>query len=524
MGRLWRVVRAGTRIVRSTGRHEPGTEPPFGRLDRRDWWLGVSLAVGLVAVAGYLATNPYPAYGAGLYVQIAEEIAATGRLPARVPGYTAEGVPFAYPPLQLLVVAGLLEAGGDPVTIARFLPPIGVLAGLVPTYLIGRTLSGSRPGGAAAAVVVASTPQLLQWHLSAGGVVRAFAFCWAACGIYAGLSLFPDGSRRATAAATLAVAATLLSHPTYALFTVVTLLLAWLTRDRSAAGLRRGAAVAAGSGLLVAPWLWWVAATHGLDVLAAAAGTHGGVGGGVAFDPSVTWLVPVGGLLVWLTRGGSFPFAWGTAAELLFAQPRFALAVGAVVAATLAVGAVRWVEQRDPGAFHSKRRAIGVAALAVTGGVGVGRFAARASGPTDPDTPAFLDAATLDAMEWIREATPRDATFVVVGDAAEWVPALTDRTILVGPWGVEWRGSAAYARQLAAFRAVGRCETVECLLARSPEPPEYVSLPIGRYTVRGERRSADGSLRAAFDRADGWRRAFRNDGVVIYRRCETRSS
>ena len=41
-------------------------------------WLALGLLPGVVAVAIYLATNPYPAYGAGLYAKISSEIVATG--------------------------------------------------------------------------------------------------------------------------------------------------------------------------------------------------------------------------------------------------------------------------------------------------------------------------------------------------------------------------------------------------------------------------------------------------------------
>ncbi|MFC6737073.1 hypothetical protein ACFQEQ_12595, partial [Halolamina salina] len=107
-------------------------------------WLGAALAAGLLAVVVYLATNPYPAYGAGLYLRIADAIAANGYAPpARIAGYTAEGVPFAYPPLQFYVLAVLLDLGADPVALARVLPSVGVLAALVPVYLLARDYAGS---------------------------------------------------------------------------------------------------------------------------------------------------------------------------------------------------------------------------------------------------------------------------------------------------------------------------------------------------------------------------------------------
>lgn len=249
-------------------------------VDGRDRpWLALAFLPACVAVAVYLATNPYPAYGAGLYAQIAAEIVANGYLPpATIPGYTAEGVPFAYPPLQFYAFAVLLDLGVDPVTVARFLPSVAVV------------------GGAA------------------------------------------------------------------------------------------------------------------------------------------------------------------LAAEMTLAS--------------------------------------------------------------DPSTPEFLDGDDREAMGWIASETPPDATFVAVGDAAEWLPALTDRTLLVGPWGVEWRDAGEYERQLEAFETLSTCHSTACVestAATVGAAPTHVYLPKGQYTVCGESTVTFGTLDRSFAAADGWTRVYENDGVVVYR-------
>ena len=103
-----------------------GSAVPVDARDRV--WLALGVLPGVVAVAVYLATNPYPAHGAGLYTKIAGEILANGYAPpARIPGYTAAGVPFAYPPLQFYVFATLLDLGADPLAEPLF----GLLVGHV---------------------------------------------------------------------------------------------------------------------------------------------------------------------------------------------------------------------------------------------------------------------------------------------------------------------------------------------------------------------------------------------------------
>lgn len=497
-------------------------------LDRGDApWLGAGLGAGLLVVGIYLATNPYSAYGAGLYVQIAKTIVSNSYLPpATVPGYTADGVPFAYPPLQFYLLAVLLDVGADPVELARLLPSVGVLAALVPTYLFARDYTDSRPAGGAASVAVALNPQLLQWHISAGGVVRAFAFCYAMVAIYAGYHLFRDGDRRTAVLGLLAFAATVLTHPTYSLFVVVTYLLLWATTARTVEGLVHGAFVGGGGAVLASPWLVWAATIHGPEIFLAASGTHGGVGGGAIalLDEFSTFtLIPlIGAAYLLVQRRDWFLASWAVAAELLFAQPRFAFTVGSVVAAAVGVDVAGRLDALS-GSFAggADRKAVAAAACLLLASVGGSVYLSHEMTlERDPSTPEFLDDEAVDAMAWAAAETRPDATFVVLGDAAEWFPALTDRTIIVAPWGVEWRGPDPYERHLDAFETVSACHSVACVetqVVTVDGDPEYVYVPKGKYTVRGERAVSFGTLERSFQRSPRWERAFENEGVVIYR-------
>ena len=141
---------------------------------------------------------------------------------------------------------------------------------------------------------MALNPQILEWHLSAGGIVRAFAFLYAMTSIYAGYRVFvhdPGGGRRAVALGAFAFGLTVLTHPTYSLFVVVSYVLFWVLCDRSLSGFASGLAVGFGGALLASPWLVWVLTTHGIGVFTAASGTHGGVGGGASALAGATFLV-----------------------------------------------------------------------------------------------------------------------------------------------------------------------------------------------------------------------------------------
>jgi hypothetical protein len=519
-----------------SGRRSLGSAAPVDARDRV--WLALALLPSVVAVAVYLVTNPYPAHGAGLYTKIATEVVANGYVPpARIPGYTASGVPFAYPPLQFYVLAVLFDLGADPLAVARLFPGIAVIGVAVPTYLLGRDIADSRPAGAGAAALVALNPQILEWHVTAGGVVRAFGFLYAMVAIYAGYRVFAArGSgdrppRRAVAVGGVAFGLTLLTHPVYSLFVVATLVLFWGVMDRSPRGLGRGLAVGLGGTLLAAPWLWWVVATHGPGVFAAASGTHGGVGGGsgaLVGDLSPGLEVVVVAAVYLASRRAFLLPAWLVAAELLFRQPRFAYTVGALLVPAAVVAFVRAREIGSETVDFGSRALTGVdrhaaaAAVVIVLGtvVGGGYFAYEATLASDPSTPEYIDSDSVEAMEWAAAETDPEATFVVLGDAAEWFPAVADRTILVGHWGVEWETPATFERQESAYEAVSRCESVDCVERETAgvadDTPGYVYVPKGQYTIRGEPAVQSGEIERSFERADDWERAYENDGVVIY--------
>ena len=533
-------------------------------LTRRDLrWLAPPLLAGAAVAVVYLATNRYPAFGAGLYFAIVEELLACFPcLPATIPGYTAEGVPFAYPPAAYLLLTPLVAAGADPILVSRLLPPLWTVLYLVPAYLFARDLRDSRAVGAVAALSIAVNPQILQWHISAGGVVRGFAMLVVLTGLYTGLRLFRTGDRRWLAASTALFGLAVLTHPTYSLFFVTGYVLLWATVDRSPRGFGHGVAVGVGGVLLASPWWLSVVSIHGPTVFTAAAGTHGGVGGGLArlFGASGWSLLVLAGGALLLAAGHVLLPAWLLASEVLFIQPRFAYLVGSIVLAVLAVehvlprvassdriaaavnrvtatvtgDAAGWSESTtvpssdseatsDPEATSDRRgvtSALAAGVLVVGTLVGPAIFAAHVTVGSDSTTPEFVDDSDRAAMDWARAETPPDATVVVLSDAAEWFPLYADRTMLVGPWGVEWRSRDAYDRQLNTFVEISACETVECVdarLAAVGAAPDYVYVPTDEYTIRGRRHAPTG-LAAAMDGSDRYDRAFENDGVAVFRR------
>jgi len=494
-------------------------------------------AASLVYVA-YLVAHPYPAYGAGLFLETAAQIAANGYgLPPRIPGYTAGGIPFAYPPLAFYVLAVLVDGVGvDPIAVARFLPGLLVIAYLLPYYGIASELTASPREATLATLLFATAPAVLKWHVSAGGVVRALAFLFALASVYAGVRLFRTHAPRWLAIGAVTFALVVLTHPTYTVFVVVSYLVVYAALDRSLRGFAAGAVVGFGGLALSAPWVLHVAAVHGIDIFLAAAGTHGGLGAGpVAFLAQLTYpidhvtvhwpfyaLVYLGAAYsVWKRRW--FLPAWLLVAAFVVGKNRFLFVPGAIVAATFVLDAVVPAVEEHV-STQSVRRAVpaivvgAVVLAAVAGGTLYAASAVAGIRGTGTAQPQFVAAEDHRAAAWVAENTHPDATFVVIGDVAEWFPYLSDRTLLVGPWGVEWQSTSGYYAQFARYGSISACPDAACIarsLDRADVRPDYVYVPKWHYTVFDAPHVQDPSMVASLEASDRFRVVFENDGVVI---------
>lgn len=498
-------------------------------------WVAIVLSVATAIVGMYYLTHPFPAYGAGLYLSIAEKILSNGYFPpTRVSGYTAEGIPFAYPPLGMYGIAILLDFGCDPVMLTRLLPGIVVIIAVIPFYYLAREILGSTFRAGVTTLLFAATPTVLQWHISAGGIVRAPAFLFTLAGLYCGIQIFQCHHRRWLAPATVLFGLTLLTHPTYTVFFAASYILMYVHSDRSLAGFAMGTTVAVGGSVLVSSWIAYVISTHGVETFAAAAGTHGGVAQVHSlFDILSTLGQPIAAghtMSLWylLTLlGGGYLIAqrrffipvWVLLSILLLDERRFAFVPG-----TIAIGA--WITASpDIVSTETQQYATRWLPRVVSAGVVVllvvmgGYYAAGTPLHGGTSLPSFIDEEDATAMKWVDEELSADAEFVVLGDSAEWFPYLANRTILVGPWGVEWTSPAEYQHHLQTYRRLSRCYTEKCLskqLHQTNVRPDYVYVPKDTYTVRGFKTNQRPRMRRSLVRSDDYRLVHENRGVLIF--------
>lgn len=505
--------------------------------------LAAAFGGATVVVATYLTAHGHPAYEGGLYLEIAEAVRRNGfALPQRIHGYTDGGVPFAYPPLLFYAMAALVAATGvDPVALELYAPGLVTVACLVPFHGVARWLLPTRRQAGLATALYAVTPAVLQWHLSAGGVVRAPAMFLTLSGLYTGVRLFENGEMRWLVASTGLFALVLLSHPVYAAFFGLSYLVLFLGIDRSIRGLARGGVVAIGGLIATAPWWLVVVHAHGIDVFLGVVGTRTTIGGRAGrvleqFVYPITALDPItpfyaaafaGGIYAATRRRFLLP-AWMVLSSYGLGEDRFTFVAGSMLSAALVAEVVLPQLADGFSGIEARRLASAVALLVLVGGaIGVGAAYAGSGLNTAYENsttmPQTVHPADREAMAWARDNTGPSADFVVVGDQAEWFPHYAERAILVTPWGTEWTSPEGFKRHLVGYTNLSTCESAGCLereLRRFPGEAEYVYVPKRTYTVRGKERRPPHDLIDSLAASDRFEREYENGGVVVFEGTE----
>lgn len=467
-----------------------------------------------------------------------EEIAASGYgFPTEIPHYTAGGIPFGYPPFVLVFVGIVLEQGISPIVLTRFVPGL-LVAGALVAYAGGvAELLESPRQGAFAAVVLATSPPVLQFTLTAGGTVRAAALLFTAGGIYTGVRLFRGGEWPWVLASAGLFGATVQTHPLYTVFFVTSYLVLFVGLNRTPSGIVRGALVAFGGLALAAPWWLSVAGTHGFELFLRASTTHGGIGYLEWYQqllratsaPPSPWpaLVLFAGLFLLLRRRLLLP-AWFVATGVLTGRDEFLLIVGGMMVSVVlfegVIPILRQVETTLRRKTSGPRVCVFVVfllgAIATYGTASASLYVA--GGEADDELPMFVHSPDEEATNWVRTNTAENASFVVIGDVAEWFPLFTHRTNLVVPQGTEWKGTR---RTQHHYRSeLRQCLNASCLRTVFDETglsPRYVYLSrTGYNSPQSEHRwnRLGGSLR----RSNEFDVVFENQGVLIVRRTNNK--
>lgn len=465
---------------------------------------------------------------------MADAIQAAGYgLPTTVQHFTETGVPFAYPPLALYLLAvGQTVTGVEWVALGHAFAALWGLLAVIALWFLTATLTDSRRVAILAATLGALSPGLFRWHVIAAGSVRGLAFVEALVLAYCAVRLFRDGGRYWLGCATVAWAALALTHPVYAMWGVATVCLCWVRWRPSLRGLAMGLVVGVGGLALISPWWLTVVARHGAGIFVRAAGTHGGLLPGLRPQvaiPTLTqihttrefqtgllsgwWLAAVGGIVLLARREWFLPAWLLTTVVVMGARPRFwgvpAILISAVLIVDVLGPAIRAQATDDRmGTWATRTFLAAVVCSAAIGGVVYAANLTQTVGYDRPSLPPQpFDEGDRAAMVWASDHTPPDATFIANANAEE-IPLYAERTVLGMPLGAEWTGGRRIHRLSTVWHSLKGCSTPQCL-TRARERHDLGATHV--YLSKAW------ATPAAFAQSDTYEVVFENEDAMILR-------
>jgi hypothetical protein len=506
--------------------------------------LGAIVRIAPAAGAGF------PVGDGGMFYVMVREIQRAGMGIPATTAYNGAGIPFAYPPLGLWLMA--LLGNILPVSLLdlfRWCPVLCSILMLPVFYLLARRLLGSWFPAVVALGAFALLPRSFETLIDGGGVTRAPGYLFALLAMYAMAVAFDTGHRRFVAGAALAAGLAILSHPNAALVTVVSLVvLAALRRPSGRAALDL-TLVLAGAAIVASPWWLVDLLRFGAAPLLSAAGAGSQLGPVAGVVRLLTFNFAEEPFLPWITALGAAGLAW-CLARRRFLLPVWLVAILLVdataaptdatipLALLAALGAVEVVlpalanvassvAEASGGLALLRSRPARLALIVVTGLAFLGAIYR----PLDvSSTDHTLPVDVRSSMAWVAAHTPADATFAVVtgrswyaDEVSEWFPALAGRRSVGTVQGYEWLGSSGWWRQQDLNADLQACAAAAdaCLsgwMQRYGLEPAYVYLPKGEVGGPLSAQDCCGGLRQTLAASPDYIVAYDGPGASIFER------
>lgn len=393
----------------------------------------------------------FPINDGGLFHSMIADIQANRYLPPLFTSYNHAHIPFAYPPLGLYLGALISDLFNIPITeILRWLP--GIINSLcVPAlYLLAKEILNDKLTASVSALVFALIPHMTDWFSMGGGITRSLGGLFMLLTLVHTHKVFAHGDRKGVLPAAIFGGLTTLSHTEAPVYTIAIAVLFWLMKSRTRKGVFLGAQISLGVFILAGGWFAWIIYSHGMAPFESAFQT--GLHSNTSFlrilnidfltEEHFVDLLGVLGLLgiVFLAVKGDYLIPV-MLLVIFLVQPRSAHTVGNI---PLAIAAGYFTANILYPAFQNSRTMqfgapvilLVIAPFIFSNSVFHGLVLSQKHAPK----------AERDAMEWIRENTPPDATFLVVtgepnpfcDSVGEWFPALTKRKSIATLQGREW--------------------------------------------------------------------------------------
>ncbi|MCX6054166.1 MAG: hypothetical protein NTZ74_04475 [Chloroflexi bacterium] len=219
----------------------------------------------------------YPLGFAGLYSLMAEGIVKNHfLLPMDIPFYGPGGIPFAYPPLGLYLMAFFIgPLSVPPLMYLRFAPPLFFLISTVIFFFVVFKYTHSRRAGMISAILLAYSSLNYDIQGTSGGIVRGLALCFLFLGIFYFLCAKSLSNKKYYYLTGLFFAITILSHLGYAFIFGLILGLDILLQVFNFDLWKKNISIVFVGFLLSSPWWVTVWSRYGFETFKFAFNSHG---------------------------------------------------------------------------------------------------------------------------------------------------------------------------------------------------------------------------------------------------------
>lgn len=457
--------------------------------------LAVSLILSLPLLLKNAIEYSYPLGYAGLFTQMAEQIAENNfRLPLETPFYGPGGIPFAYPPLGLYLLAILIKLTGKYFIFLRFIPPLISFASLIPLFYLTLELSKSSIAALITVILTATSQDLYIANAWAAGIARAPAFFCMLVSLYYFSRQRNNPARLNLVFMGIFLGLSVMSHLVYALFCVFWV--GWWALFSGEVSFKKRLQNVflpfAVSALIASIWLVPTLSRHGMLIFLDAFNSHGAKEA-LSFWQNIqgipglfllhTESVTSNGMLFALILSGMifliFKRKFTLVAFFLFIvmvfpeRERFVFLLGCIIAG---IGVSMLLDLCF--VISKERMKQQYLLMLIIPIIGMIWWSGLES--ISKYSP-LIDRRALDLAQYIQLNMKPKQTYLalVKQDEAEWFPFLFQREPLVAQWGSEWLG--AYNEQtymMARFRDCRAGQDWTCIEGVFPETGKYPDIMV----------------------------------------------
>ncbi len=437
----------------------------------------------------------FPLGYAGLYTQMAVEIANSNfHLPMSVPFYGPRGIPFAYPPLALYLMAVFIKLGVSVWSYLRFAPPVLSWMSLIPLFILAKRISRSNLGGFVAVVLAAGSYDLFDMQTTSGGVVRAMAFGVGLLALYFFDRMVETFRWRDAVLTGVFFGLTALVHLGYAYFFAFWIGVWVVTHPRRQNWMGAGVVVIV-SLMVTLPWIVVMLERYGVSIFANAFPSHGAasfmplIQNPANFMPALNnnlssvlgqpWFLGLflAGLICLLAQKKfTLPLLF-LLISIFIPDNRYILMVSFLVASYVLSFLYASITSSKFITNEPLEKLISFIAI-----VGIFMPIYIQSFNRLSQVLPSVNQEMLGMASFIKKNTPPQASYQNLfwdANEAEWLPYLTQRNPDLSPWGGEW--IRTYETQFALIADLSKCEhdltcLEEKLSAAGSRPDTFIIL------------------------------------------------